>query len=271
MSRINRLEALLARVTARAAEPRPVAQAAALKSTPLEDAVPLEAPLGLDEAAESPPIALAPALVPDAVEAGFDLDEPGLDEPDLDEPVMVDEPLEVSDVDLAEVQEVDDIEIDDIDDMEEQPESGQVASTTMDDAIDAAEHQPPLTPPPESGEGFTSPQIPQQGGPTMAQLGQTISLEEGRQRDFELDEPIADDEMASGPQASATIREEDADFPEDVQEELDRMRLGKATPIEARVASRPVVTTNVVQFVSASRTFEPKSFLELLDSSLKLR
>jgi hypothetical protein len=149
----------------------------------------------------------------------------------------------------------------------------------MDDAMDAAEHQPPMTPPPESGEGITSPQIPPQGGPTMEQLGQTISLEEGSRQDFELDEPIleepreeeAQSHMEAHLPASVPSHSDQLRVPENAREELDRHRLGDSTPVDARVSTRPVLSTNVVEFVTATRTFEPKSFVDLVDASLSLK
>jgi hypothetical protein len=196
---------------------------------------------------------------------------------ELDEAVPVDEIDELDEID--EIDDLDEVELDE----PGQPESGQVAASTMDDAIDAAEHQPPMTPPPESGEGIASPQIPAQGGPTMEQLGETISLEEGPSQDFELDEPVLDEpdmeEPASHMEAEiapprvvpASVPPEQIHVPENAREELERVRLGDSTPVEARVSTRPVISTNVVELVTSSRAFEPKSFLELVDSSLKLK
>lgn len=188
---------------------------------------------------------------------------------------------------LAELDEPgEDIEIDDLDDMQEiedvdldepgVPESGPVSATTMDDAIDAAAHQPPLTPPPESGEEVASPHIPAHTGPTMEQLGETISLEEGQQRDFELDEPTLE-----VPEPAAPPSQMEADIPsappaqlqvpETAREDLERVRLGDSTPLEARVVSRPMISTNVVDLVTSSRDFRPRSFQELVDASLGLK
>lgn len=221
-TRVAKLETLLARVQARAAEPRPARVQAA---EPDELAAPSEAVEEIDDIEDVQEM--------EAVE----LDEPGA------------------------------------------PESGVAApSATMDDAMDAAEHQPPLTPPPESGEEIASPQIPADPGPTIEQLGQTISLEEGKPQDFELDEPTLDEPAAESPPsemeaeipASAPVSQE-LEVPEDAREELDRVRLGDSTPLEARVSSRPVLSTNVVEFVSSSQDFKPSTFAELVDASLELK
>lgn len=180
--------------------------------------------------------------------------------------------------DIDDVQEIDDVELDE----KGIPSSGAVAAAeaTMDDAIDAAAHQPPVTPPPESGEELTRPQFPVSTGPTMEQLGQTIALEEGGSQDFELDEPTLDEPGLSEPPksqreealpASSPPSQDDLTLPENAREELDRVRLGDSTPLEARVSARPVLSTNVVDLVSSAREFAPKSFLELVEASLKLK
>ncbi len=243
-AQIERLEALLARVQARAQEPRPV------------------------QASFSP----APSL------PQMELDDPEFDHAPASTTEMTPDSLE-NDVivdDVEEFDEIDDFEVD-----EHQPESGPVSAETMEQAMSAAEHQPPLTPPPESGEGIASPQIPHHDGPTMAQLGETISLDEGSARDFELDAPDFDDsethdaaaagELEADLPDSITTSDEPLSVPENAREELDRVRLGDSTPIEARVSTRPVLSTNVVELVQSSRSFEPKTFLELLDASLSLK
>lgn len=241
------LEQLLTRVQERAAMPRSVARASAAEDT-LEEPVETAAALALDE-----PLA----------------DETGLSEPEMDE---LDDLDEVDDIEV-EVDELDEVEID------EQPESGPISAGTMDDAIDAAEHHPPMTPPPESGEGVTSPHIAPRDEPTMEQLGQTISLDEGSRQDFELDEPTLDEprpeeaptHMEAHLPTSVAPRSADLQAPENAREELDRHRLGDSTPIQARVSARPVLSTNVVEFATASRSFEPKTFLELVEASLTLK
>ena len=187
---------------------------------------------------------------------------------ELDQPVE-----EIRDIDgLDDVQEIDSVDLDE----PGVPESGPVSATTMDDAMDAAAHQPPLTPPPESGEEIASPHIPAHAGPTMEQLGQTISLDEGQQRDFELDEPTLEIPQPEPPPSQMEAElpstpSEQMQVPETAREDLERVRLGDSTPIEARVVSRPVISTNVVDLVSSSRAFRPQSFLELVDASLKLK
>jgi hypothetical protein len=232
--RVAKLEGLLARVQARAKEPRPIAMALA-----------------------GEPVA--------------ELDEPQLDEPDIDD--IGESGHDIDDIDdLEDMQEIEDVDLDE----PGAPESGPVSARTMDDAIDEAAHQPPLTPPPESGEEVASPHIPAHPGPTMEQLGETISLEEGQARDFELDEPTLEvpepetppsqmeADIPSAPPAQLQV-------PETAREDLERVRLGDSTPIEARVMSRPMISTNVVDLVSSSRDFRPKSFLDLVDASLGLK
>lgn len=272
-AQVDKLQALLARVQERAREPRsaPVVSSLSAVSTP---EMQLDEPdLDLSPSDEAQPVD-EPQLMaePQAMDEPQAFSEsPSLGESqDLDEEdVIVDEFDDVSDLD--------DIEEIDVDEL---PQSGQISAESMDRAMSDAEHQPPLTPPPESGEGVTSPQIPHHSGPTMEQLGETISLEEGSAQDFELDAPDFDEEVGSG-QTSGELEadlpdslapaDEGLSVPEDARQELDRVRLGDSTPIEARVSVRPVLSTNVVDLVQSSRTFQPKTFSELLDASLSLK
>lgn len=232
-ARIAKLEALLARVHVRAETPRQLAATTA----PSEE----EATAAAEVVDETP----APLTEIDDLDDVGELEEVELDEPDM-------------------------------------PISGPISQSepTLDDAISAAEYQPPVTPPPESGEELTRPQIPVNNGPTMEQLGETIALEEGGPQNFELDEPTLDEPRLSEPPVSRVEAEtpsslppsqEDLTLPENAREELDRVRLGDRTPLEARVSSRPVLSTNVVELVSSAREFAPKSFLDLLEASLKLK
>ena len=111
----------------------------------------------------------------------------------------------------------------------------------------------------------------------MSQLGETISLEEGSRQNFELDEPSLEEPESPAPSSrmEASIPQakpaEELKVPDNAREELERMRLGESGPVEARDSTGPVLSTNVVDLVSSSREFEPKSFLELIDSSLSLK
>jgi hypothetical protein len=313
-ARIAKLEGLLSRLQSRASTPRPLGALATANSAagapasvaPAQVApapvVELDEPTLESQSFDAPeldaPELDAPELDTPELDAP-ELDAPDLDAPDLDElePPSLDEPaldspeLEDEDpnsasiemgapesMDMDALDELDDLdEIDEVDIDEGLPESGPV-SANIDDAMAAAEHQPPLTPPPESGEGLTTPHIPPRGGPTMEQLGQTISLDEGRNQHFDLDEPSRDErpDPASSQfemEIPGSIRPQAQELaaPPEAREELERHRLGDITPIEARVSTRPVLSTNVVDLVSASKSFEPKSFLELLDASLELK
>jgi hypothetical protein len=259
-TQIAKLEALLSRVQERAAVPRVQAPAAEEDAFVLEASVP-------PPAAEKPRMAMAvpPLAIPD------------LDEPDFDVDVDVD------------------VEFED----EPVPESGQVSNDTMERAMQAADDAAPLTPPPESGEDIARPQIPRNAGPTMEQLGQTISLDESGPQDFELDDPDFDDNDFDEEREEATLqinrsdidalkvqstrsfeadisslkkkRTEELRSPEESRAELERLTLGEPTPIEARISKRPAVHAAAVELVSASRSFAPKTFVELLDASLSLK
>jgi hypothetical protein len=113
----------------------------------------------------------------------------------------------------------------------------------------------------------------------MEQLGQTISLDEGGSQDFELDEPDFDDDFDEPEEPTAQIDKSDIDAlkvrssssPEADVVGLRKERAGEATPIEAQVSKRPAVDASAVALINASRSFTPKSFLELLDASLSLK
>ena len=280
--RVEKLQALLTLVQERAAEAHVHRSSAMAAVEDIED--PELEPVEVSTAVGA---AVAAPIVPELDEPELDapeldapeLDEPELDAPELDEPDL-DIPTSYSDGGL---------------DLDEAPESGSVSHETMDRALDEAEHAAPLTPPPESGEELARPQIPPMGGPTMEQLGSTISLEEGNPQDFDLDEPDYDDDIeertsqfnkldiaALAAQSSQTdgLEAEIPDFaeqrrelrsPEGARQDLERLTLGEATPIEARVSKRPVLSTTAVDLINASRSFSPKSFAELLDASLSLK
>lgn len=277
---VNKLQALLTLVQKRAKEPRSFAMAAVEDSHDPE-LEPVEVSTAVGAAVAAP---LPDLDAPDLDEPDFDapvLVEPELDEPELDEPEL-DIPTSYSDEGL------------DLDDVPA-PESGSVSRDTMDRALEEAEDAAPLTPPPESGEEFARPHVPKAAGPTMEQLGSTISLEEGNPQDFELDAPDYDDEddfeertsqinksdiavLAARSSSADTLEAElpavdvlQMRSPEAARQDLERLTLGDPTPIEARVSKRPALSTNAVDLISASRSFSPKSFAELLDASLSLK
>ena len=208
---------------------------------------------GLPRVAAAAPPSMRAA--PRASTPALDLDEPGLDS--LSPPGQGGRPA-------------DDLDLD------EPPESGRSRVRGAELTDDEGDGRPPLTPPPESGEEpAPKVSIPRDPGPTMAQLGQTIALEEAAGGALELDEPPAPqsrrgiDQLAMDlPQAGAYS--EELPLPENAREELDRVRLGQSTEVGPTVHSRPVLSTNVVDFVSAVRSYQPETFLDLLDASLRL-
>lgn len=277
-ARIGKLEELLARVARNGSKPRAPATAAAA-SSPV--------------AAASAPALAAPALDVESTE--LELDEPSLEEvPDsLDSDSLgtkgserdggappsveleMDEPAESAPASLeaAEV-ELDEVELD------EPPESGRsLVADPMQRALEAADRSGPLTPPPESGpEPAKSPSIPAHSGPTMEQLGQTITLEEGPEDELEVDEPVAEAPVSAPrshlemelPESNVGTYDAGLSAPPEAREELERVRLGQPASVAAHVAERPVLSTNVVDFVAAHRARAPESFLGWLDSSLEL-
>lgn len=139
--------------------------------------------------------------------------------------------------------------------------------------------EPPWTPPPESGaEPASAPFIPKEKGPTMGQLGQTIALEEASGQDLEL---ASTRSVPSAPPQSLSEAKipghftgsysDDMVAPPEAQEELARLRLGAPGDLAAEVVVRPIVSTSVVDFVSAPPAApSPKSFAELVELSLSL-
>jgi len=200
------------------------------------------APVARAPSAFAAPVAAAP--VP-----SLELDEPGMDSlqppPDLGR----------SELDLDEAP----------------PESGSAPVRGVGLLSHDLEEPPPLTPPPESGEEpAPKVSIPRDPGPTMAQLGQTISLDEGVGGPLELDEPPPPPSRRGVDQPRVAAYSEELPLPENAREELDRVRLGQSAEVGPTVHTRPVLSTNVVDFVSAVRSYQPESFLELLDASLRL-
>lgn len=146
------------------------------------------------------------------------------------------------------------------------PESGSsLVRTTneLDRAFEAPDDDagPPLTPPPESGEEPAAKlTYAKDAGPTLAQLGQTIALEEPTQADIELGEPLGPPSrrFEAGESLAPAVDESFYGDPSTSPE------------VEPARSRRPNLTADVLDFVGASKSFEPESFLELLDASLKL-
>jgi len=227
----DKLQALLARVQQNSTLPRILAVPAAV-------ATPAVAPAAISAQAV-PPVPL-------------ELDEPGLDS--VLPPSAVPSRNEL--------------------DLDEPPESGSAPVRSSMDELGEMDH-PPLTPPPESGEEpAPKVSIPRDPGPTMAQLGQTITLDEAPRAELELDELAAPpsrrgiDQLEMVPPIGTYS--EELPLPENAREELDRVRLGQSAEVGPTVHTRPVLSTNVVDFVSAVRSYQPETFLELLDASLRL-
>ncbi|HEY6727399.1 MAG TPA: hypothetical protein VI197_25365 [Polyangiaceae bacterium] len=220
----------------------------------------------------------------------------------------------------------------DFDDEEEPPASSRRAiASSMDEALaDAAAREVPLkTPPPESGPqeavilpkgaGVPEPDVDEappgaaeastlaEGLPTSAQLGNTVTLEEGGAVDFEVEAPAEarHEESAPPPSEDFEIRlpqreaagtyDSNLAPPPEAQSELDAHReraavaaaqaeavepipplapigaLDDTLPDENESYERSAVRHGPVTTVTgAPQRFRPGSFLELLDASLKL-
>lgn len=238
-ARLDKLQELLSRVQRNAAD-RPAFGAAGSGSAPADDLMELDAPGTVD----------APAA-----QASGNVEE-------LDE---------ITDVDAELVEEVE----------EEPPESGsgpRPGASPMEQALSEAGEQPPMTPPPESGEE-PAPRVPgpAREGPTMEQLGETISLEEGPAQQLEVDEPSLDEpQRVASSQMEAELPkgggayDEKLQPPPDAQKELERVRLGETADLKVPTTERPVLSTNVVDVVQAHYSVEPETFVQLLDQSLSL-
>lgn len=288
--RVKKLEALLERVRRNASAPRsaaaPVARNGApsrVAPLPPSDALDSQRLSGPVSAAQTiarpepvePPITEAPEVAP--VAAAVPESEPVRQEPAIED---IDDLELVEDDDLLELDEADAID-------EEAPESSRRVATSMDEALAEAADQldSPKTVPPESGpEPVVSSELDLQSAapasarevPTTEQLGQTIALEEGAPADFELDEPLHDPVVAELEEPSQLEAElpagggayrDDLAPPPGAREELERVRLGE---VQAEVIARPVISTNVVEFIQAHSASRPRSFAELLDEALSL-
>ena len=215
-------------------------------------------------------------------------------------------------------------------DEEEEPaaSSRRPIASSMDEALaDAAAREVPLkTPPPESGPqeavilpksaALPEPDVDEalpgaaeattlaEGLPTSAQLGNTVTLDEGGAVEFEVEAPVESGQKESAPPPSEDFeirlpqREAAGTYdsklapPPEAQSELDAHReraaaavpaaemaeavepidaLGDTQPDETEVYERSAVRHGPVTTVTgAPQRFRPGSFLELLDASLKL-
>jgi hypothetical protein len=175
------------------------------------------------------------------------------------------------------------------------------APESIDAALIAAAHAetedregPLLTPPPESGKQPARPSTVEsppyrQAAPTIEQLGDVVELEELGGPSLELaevPEPApsqTQEELEFVPQSVArppTAREAQptlvGGFPEEEEPTSQRVaaELSKATQKVALkpevIERRPIAAAAVANVVSQAQSFRPKSFLELLDASLKL-
>lgn len=201
---------------------------------------------------------------------------------ELDAPGSVDGPRAQPSESWEDVDEITDLDDEMILDSQEEapPESGsgpRHASSPMERAFSEAGDHPPMTPPPESGEEPAARvQLPPREGPTMEQLGETISLEEGPAEDLEVDEPTLDEEPSPASHLEAELPasvgafDEKLAAPPEAQKELERVRLGETADLKAPTTVRPVISTNVIDLVQAHYDVEPDSFAQLLDRSLSL-
>lgn len=220
-----------------------------------------------------------PAVVTTTTEHGVEVqapeEEPLADETFVDEGDLLEleapEPLEEQPLEGAELE-------------EEAPASSRRVAASMDEALAGAAHrrEPPKTIPPESGAEPRSgaelelarSRAPQ--GPTPEQLGETIHLEEGPRAEFELDEPLSEP-LSARPSEESVLEAEipsgigayhhDLAPPPEAREELERVRLGE---VRAEVVQRPVISTNVVEFVHAQERPAAETFGAWLDASLEL-
>lgn len=144
--------------------------------------------------------------------------------------------------------------------------------------VPSSDQEAPITPPPESGRERSF-EPPRHERPTMEQLGQTVSLDEGTVRVLDLDEPLGSDRPApaserlemSLPSAMLGSYEDNLMAPPEAKADLERiLQSGGPGELVVHAVGRPALSTNVVELISAQRSFRPASFVELIDSSLEL-
>ena len=270
--RISQLETLLARVQVRSREPRRAAAGFGVVADGTAADVAVADVVDVDlgaVAGSSPALSRSGKAEGEARVAAGEQAPESLDFEELD--------------DLSDVEEVQGVDID-ID--EPEPESGvdRVAASSMEQALASAIENPPVTPPPASTEQLTPAAPPiALGRPTIEQLGETVALDEGPNREFELDRPAAVASGGSTESASSSghhleehlapvgiVDHKNLTSPPEAREDLERMRLGELATLEAEVVQRPQISTNVVDFVGAHQSFMPETFVDLLDASLGL-
>lgn len=145
--------------------------------------------------------------------------------------------------------------------------------------IPPSDLEAPITPPPESGRERSAAEHGRRDGPTMEQLGQTVPLDEGTVRVLDLDEPLGSDRPApaserlemSLPSAMLGSYEDHLMAPPEAKADLERiLRSGGTGEFVVQAVARPPLSTNVVELITAQKSFRPSSFVELIDSSLEL-
>jgi hypothetical protein len=162
-----------------------------------------------------------------------------------------------------------------------------VVPDSLDEPVGGITTLPPPMPsavPPQAAVSLDSDVPPAFDGsplvPTIEQLGQTVSLEEGPDMRLEVERAMArvsdspSPPSARGLEAAIPSRPSATAFdlpaPPEAREELERYRLGQSQEVVVDAYARPTISTNVVDLVTAQREFQPATFAELLDASLKL-
>ncbi|NLE84815.1 MAG: hypothetical protein GX607_00310 [Myxococcales bacterium] len=275
---LTKLEGLLERVRRNAAAPRP-------QRRPVVATTGVASPTTSAEADEERrAVAPAPDMVEGTRPPGIFLgkeaarEEEGPIEEELSREELTDDAqlLELDEPALEGVQGLEE-------EAEEEPESSRRVAASMDEALaGAADRLEPKTIPPESGpEPVTEAELARRKDaagfdvPTTEQLGQTVPLEEGPHADFELDEPLneplreraADASFLEAELPSGRAYGEHLAPPPNAREELERVRLGE---VRAEVVVRPLISTNVVEFIEAHRGERPTGFAAIVDESLSL-
>jgi hypothetical protein len=189
---------------------------------------------------------------------------------------------------------------------EEIPASSKRArvAASMEEAMAAApdaldEHEVPIkTPPPESGPqeaapppaALESPRVPDireafERGPTPEQLGETIELPEPSDAQLELDvrvakeraaEPVSEElEVALPVREAASAYDANLSPPDSAREEIRRYDEQAVTDAGEEVEATQVVRRREIAGATVARVlgkadFTPRTFLELLEASLRL-
>jgi hypothetical protein len=194
-------------------------------------------------------------------------------------------------------------------DFQDEEEEGEIPASSkrprvaasMEEALATApadEHEVPIkTPPPESGPqeampapaALESPRLPDireafERGPTPEQLGETIELPEAGHAELELDvhvvaepqnEPVSEElEVALPVREAASAFDANLSPPSSARDEIRRYdeQAAAETDVEATqvVRRREIAGAAVARVIGRAGDFMPKSFLELLEASLRL-